>query len=139
MLFGWLCAIMPKHDFDCMRVLQFPGEYFAELLKLHCSGSCIVTCHPYVTVHFALSVTNAISVHPCDKHFSHLNTCSVGAPSGYSAGRLKEPTVPCALLRSGVLRDVIEMCLLVILNSHLIPIILFILFSLVLFKLVFWR
>jgi hypothetical protein len=28
--------------------------------------------------------------------------------SGYSAGRLKEPTVPCALLRSGVLRDVIE-------------------------------
>jgi hypothetical protein len=46
-------------------------------------------------------------------------------PSGYSAGRLKEPTAPCALLIIGVLRDVIEMCLLIILNSHLIPTIIF--------------
>jgi hypothetical protein len=106
--------------------LHFPGQYFEKMIRPHHINNCIVTYSLCVTDLFALSLISAISIYPCDEHFSNLwAPVQLVLPSGYSAGRLKEPTAPCALLRFGVLRDVIEMCLLIILNSHLIPTIIF--------------
>jgi hypothetical protein len=100
------------------RCILHHSECSAQLIKLDDISNCIVTC--WQNVSFFFFSPWMLSMHfPC---IPVMNILVIWAliqlvlPPHHSAGRLKEPAFRYALLRSGVLRDMVE--LLIGLTQH---------------------